>query len=212
MSARKQTSEKGKEKIKDAFQSGNKRPSPAHAFFGTNVKDNSESETSTTTEKGKTEQEQENITGKRNSFSEQSKENITGKQKTELQDINGSDNRNSIMDKYEVSDKDNIKTEQENSLENSTKETENETGLGNSNLETKDTNDSVGSEQGFWGIIEQEKKKKKVEDTHQRDTFLIRKDLLREFNRMAKKQPKGFKTKAINYALENFLNEVKNNE
>ncbi|MFB4165770.1 hypothetical protein ACE1TI_18725 [Alteribacillus sp. JSM 102045] len=195
MSARKQTSEKGKEKIKDAFQSGNKRPSPAHAFFGENVKDNNEFDISTITEKDKTEPEQENVIDKHNSFSEQSKENNLSKLNNESENISASSKKNSFMDKNEVSVKNKLETEQENNL-------------GDRNIESEYNS----ADSGFWGMIEQEKKKKRVEDTHQRDTFLIRKDLLREFNKMAKKQPKGFKTKAINYALENFLDEVKKNE
>lgn len=74
-------------------------------------------------------------------------------------------------------------------------------------------NDTSGekenSEETFWSNFGQ--KKEKVEDTHKRGTFLIRKDLLEEFNRLAEGQGKGFKTQAINYALENLIKEIKQN-
>ncbi|WP_252314423.1 hypothetical protein [Sinobaca sp. H24] len=69
------------------------------------------------------------------------------------------------------------------------------------------TNSEEEKENNFWNTLE--KKKQKVEDTHKRSTFLIRKDLLNEFDQLSKNQGKGFKTQAINYALEKLIEEMK---
>lgn len=51
-------------------------------------------------------------------------------------------------------------------------------------------------------------KEEKVEDTHKRSTFLVRKDLLRRLNKIAKSQKHGFKTEFINTAIEIALDEL----
>lgn len=51
-------------------------------------------------------------------------------------------------------------------------------------------------------------KEEKVEDTHKRSTFLVRKDLLRRLNKIAKSQKHGFKTEFINTAIEIALDEI----
>lgn len=56
------------------------------------------------------------------------------------------------------------------------------------------------------------KKKKKVEDTHTRKTFLVRNDLVKRLNRVAKKSDHGFLTEFINTAIEYGLDQVENNE
>lgn len=89
--------------------------------------------------------------------------------------------------------------------EQETSKNNNETELSNEIPETKED-----LEENFWSNFGQ--KKEKVEDTHKRGTFLIRKDLLEEFNRLAEGQGKGFKTQAINYALENLIKEIKENK
>lgn len=50
-------------------------------------------------------------------------------------------------------------------------------------------------------------KKQKVEDTHTRQTFLVRNELLARFDKLAKGKH-GFKTEFINYAIESALNEI----
>lgn len=57
----------------------------------------------------------------------------------------------------------------------------------------------------FQKVIEAKKNKKGIEDTHRRQTFLVEKDLWKRFNRISKQQPRGFKTLAINSALNLFL-------
>jgi hypothetical protein len=53
-----------------------------------------------------------------------------------------------------------------------------------------------------------EKNKTKVDESHQRSTFLIRKDLLEQFDYLANNQKRGFKTHFINYLLENGIEEL----
>ena len=45
-------------------------------------------------------------------------------------------------------------------------------------------------------------KRETVEDTHVRQTYLIRKDLIDELNELAKGKSRGFKTRVVNQALE----------
>lgn len=63
----------------------------------------------------------------------------------------------------------------------------------------------------FQQIIDEKKNKKGIEDTHKRQTFLIEKDLLKRFNRISKQQPRGFKTQAINAALNLLLTAYETN-
>ena len=53
---------------------------------------------------------------------------------------------------------------------------------------------------------EEKTKRQTVEDTHQRTTFLFRKDLLRRLDKLTKGK-RGFKTMFINEAIEALLNE-----
>ena len=50
--------------------------------------------------------------------------------------------------------------------------------------------------------------RKRVEDTHTRDTFLIENELLQKLNLIAKQQPKGYKKKLINDLLRMYLQEI----
>lgn len=59
----------------------------------------------------------------------------------------------------------------------------------------------------FIDQVEERRNKKGIEDTHKRATYLVEKDLLKRFKTISQKQPKGFKTMAINEALKLFLDE-----
>lgn len=48
-------------------------------------------------------------------------------------------------------------------------------------------------------------KKGKVEDTHTRQTYLIRNSLLERFTKAAKNKHKGFKTEVVNLGIEMVL-------
>lgn len=67
-----------------------------------------------------------------------------------------------------------------------------------------------GSEDNFLSHYHEqiEKRKPLVEETHTRDTYLIRNDLLERFNRLAKNEKKGFKMRFINYVLEKELDKI----
>lgn len=47
-----------------------------------------------------------------------------------------------------------------------------------------------------------------IEQTHTRATWLIRNDLLKRLDKIAKNQHRGFKTHIINYAIERILDEI----
>ncbi|MEK4566968.1 hypothetical protein MKX54_20025 [Alkalihalobacillus sp. FSL R5-0424] len=67
------------------------------------------------------------------------------------------------------------------------------------------------SSSDFWSTVTN--KKPTVEDTHTRGTFLIQNELLERLDALAKGQKRGFKTKLVNHALKEFLDQVeKNNE
>lgn len=51
-------------------------------------------------------------------------------------------------------------------------------------------------------------KKPTVEETHKRQTYLIDKDLIRRLERLAKRQPKGFKTAVVNEGIRRVLDEI----
>lgn len=51
-----------------------------------------------------------------------------------------------------------------------------------------------------------------VEETHKRQTYLIDKDLIKRFDKLARKEGRGFKTLVINSLLESYLNEAEKKE
>ena len=59
----------------------------------------------------------------------------------------------------------------------------------------------------YQKVIQEKKKKKTVEDTHQRATFLIDKELLKRLDKISKKE-RGLKTRLVNYAIEKMLDEI----
>lgn len=65
-------------------------------------------------------------------------------------------------------------------------------------------------EQNFLSVF-QKKKKPTVEETHTRQTWLIRNDLIAALDALATDQDRGFKTQLVNYALEKVIDEVKRN-
>jgi len=56
--------------------------------------------------------------------------------------------------------------------------------------------------------FEKRLKRPKIEDTHSRATWLVKNDLLKRLERLAKNQERGFKTHLVNYALERILEEL----
>lgn len=60
----------------------------------------------------------------------------------------------------------------------------------------------------FVSEFEEKQKKKTVEETHTRQTYLIDNDLIKRLNKLATKKGKGFKTALINRALATALDEL----
>lgn len=77
------------------------------------------------------------------------------------------------------------------------------TGSGKLKSEPEQVDDS-----GFLDKFQARFSKPTIEDTHTRRTFLVRNDLLKQMDKLAKKQRKGFKTHLLNYALEKALEEL----
>lgn len=70
-------------------------------------------------------------------------------------------------------------------------------------------NEEIPSEGNERSIIDLVRKKERVEDTHTRNTFLIRNDLMKRLNHFSKHR-RGFKTEFINYVIEQGLDEIEN--
>ena len=68
-------------------------------------------------------------------------------------------------------------------------------------------NEGIPSEENERSIVDLVKKKERVEDTHTRNTFLIRNDLMKRLNHFSKHR-RGFKTEFINYVVEQGLDEL----
>ncbi|MBM0067979.1 hypothetical protein [Alkalicoccobacillus gibsonii] len=112
----------------------------------------------------------------------------------------------------EKSNEDNNKTETEQLNVTNKQNTENKQ-LNVTNNKKSETEvveaDELSSD--FWSTVTN--KKPTVEDTHTRGTFLIQNELLERLDALAKGQKRGFKTKLVNHALKEFLDQIeKNNE
>src|SRR5699024_496330 len=68
-------------------------------------------------------------------------------------------------------------------------------------------NEEISSKKNERSIIDLVNKKDRVEDTHTRNTFLIRNDLTKLLNHFSKHR-RGFKTEFINYVIEQGLDEL----
>ncbi|MGN7313418.1 hypothetical protein ACTHQ4_20230 [Alkalicoccobacillus gibsonii] len=105
---------------------------------------------------------------------------------------------------------DKTETEQLNVTDNLNNENKQLNVTNNSKSETE-VDDTDESSSDFWSTVTN--KKPTVEDTHTRGTFLIQNELLERLDALAKGQKRGFKTKLVNHALKEFLDQVeKNNE
>jgi hypothetical protein len=73
--------------------------------------------------------------------------------------------------------------------------------------------DEIKSEESLLSRIKKRKEKKKIEDTHTRQTFLIKNELTDQLAKLYKKYGYGFKTEFINDAIEkrilSFIDEEK---
>jgi hypothetical protein len=179
-----------KDKLKNALKTGSKRSSPAAAFFEPDIDDK---QNKSVTKKRNSKTEEGNVSSKQNS--KEIKENGLTETKTE----EGKEKpKQSNIDEKGL-DKLNYET---------TTREKNEEQEPNLKMLQKQGESEQETTTSFWGLIEESKKKKTIEDTHTRQTYLVRNDLIARLQKTAKNQDKGFKTKAINYALEQFLDDI----
>ncbi|MBD7971098.1 hypothetical protein, partial [Paenibacillus gallinarum] len=128
--------------------------------------------------------------------------------KNEQQNVSVSENTNN----EQTNDSVNLNSKNESKsisvLENKTNEQANDSDKLNSKSKSKRA--LVQEENDFLSQYELLKRNRKprVEDTHTRDTYLIRNDLLARFNKLAEKQEKGFKMRMVNYLLEKELDKI----
>jgi len=66
------------------------------------------------------------------------------------------------------------------------------------------TPDSIDS---LLELMRAQKERKTFEELHTRTSFFVRNELRKELDRVARREPHGFKTKFINYAIEKALRE-----
>lgn len=132
--------------------------------------------------------------------------------KRSLTDFGTFETRNSDTEQLNVSEKRNTNTEQSYVTEKRNTENEQENVQALHNNESEQSFETVKSnaetETGFMQQFEERTKKLTIEDTHTRQTYLIRNDLLKRLNKVAKGKDRGFKTQLVNYALEQILNEI----
>lgn len=150
-----------------------------------------------------TEAEQVNEQVKRNCKNEQVPETLN--QTTKQEELTDSNKLNTETEQLNVTEKRNTNKEQENSSVNTKSEVEQENeNVNNNNKQIQLNEQDKGFLEQFQAIV----KKPTIEETHKRQTFLIDKRLLKRLDRIAKRQPKGFKTHFLNYALEKALDEL----
>ncbi|MFS0883085.1 hypothetical protein [Metabacillus niabensis] len=70
-------------------------------------------------------------------------------------------------------------------------------------------NVSTVSSQSLFSILEEKTKKKTMEETHTRLTFLVKNELADELDELAETMPRGFLTTFANTVIENGLKEIR---
>ncbi|MFS0728362.1 hypothetical protein [Paenibacillus sp. 1P07SE] len=210
------------------FGNNNTKPEPeTESYNQNNVNENNSEKLNSKTEEEATTankfNETENEKGNVNTHNETESTTTTVNRKPEAESSlvpnEGSDNVSADDGKHRSD------TQQEKDKENnnSVPEQQNGTVKLNSKTENKKTksklnNDAVvlseslqsfrESENEFLKMLEVDRRKKTVEETHTRDTFLIENHLLDRLNRLAQLEGKGFKKKFINYVIEKEITNI----
>jgi len=83
---------------------------------------------------------------------------------------------------------------------------ENEKVLNDVNVSIKRNRENIVNE--FLASFKAKYRTGGIEETHKRQTFLVKKDLIIRLDELAKKKRKGFKTEFINFAIENLLDDL----
>lgn len=103
----------------------------------------------------------------------------------------------------------NDKRTQDTSSDDVNEESKQDMFTNNVNIEGKHDSQTLGEvkriiEQSYKDALNQEK----LEDTHERTTFYVRKDLNKRLDKLSKSKKRGFKKIFINIAIESLLNEM----
>lgn len=62
----------------------------------------------------------------------------------------------------------------------------------------------------FIQQFKEKAQKPTIEETHTRQTYLIKNEILTRLNKLAKGEKRGFKTDLVNYAIEKVIDEIEN--
>ncbi|WP_347552984.1 hypothetical protein ABFG93_22310 (plasmid) [Pseudalkalibacillus hwajinpoensis] len=167
-------------KLKSAVKSGNRRPSPAAAFFGDANK--------------------ENVTEKRNSNSNSNSNSIHSSE-------NPVDQTHREENQHETEETANIAVQDTAEVKKQA-ETPKSVSTKAASKKKQASPKVLQKDNEFWELLESKNKKLTMEDTHTRQTYLVRNDLVERLQQVSANQGKGFKTRAINFALEQLLDEI----
>ncbi|WAH39481.1 hypothetical protein [Alicyclobacillus dauci] len=134
---------------------------------------------------------------------------------TSTEKFSSNNNSNSITEQATVTVNQNIEQEHTSYSVNNNTETNNISSSVNSNSITEQSNvtetrRNASATRIPRPIEEFEKRLKRptIEETHTRATWLVRNDLLKRLEKLAKHQQRGFKTHVVNYAIERILDEL----
>jgi hypothetical protein len=152
------------------------------------------------------EQQQSDVTDKINTNIDSDKRNKEADQ--EIGQEGGNNelstlNMNKETEQYDGTNNVFTETEQETSNDNTQYEYKQETDKGN-----RETEQEAGRGKGFMEQFQKKVSRPTVEQTHRRQTYLIDKELISRLERLAKEQPKGFKTAVVNEGIRRVLDEI----
>lgn len=154
---------------------------------------------------------------KKNPFSFFDQEvNVKEQKNTEKEQTKEIDKMGNENEQADVTLKRNISTEDKDVIQKSSHKPNDVTETKNRDTKTEPTNEGLkqnvqteqGNDQGFIEMFREKTKRKTVEETHKRQTFLIDKELIRRLDRLAKRNPRGFKTALVNEGISRMLNEI----
>lgn len=131
--------------------------------------------------------------------------------KTDESDLEEETDEKEVVKKKKKSDetlKENEKTENDKKDDTVEKDEDNLADHDNKTTKQEDSETPNDLEIQKKGLTDLLQKKERVEDTHIRKTFLIRRDLSERLERYSKKNGKGFQKEFINYMIEIGLDEL----
>ena len=165
--------------------------------------ENSEQRHEDDSNKVNTKTEQGKGTGKRSRKREQAAG--SGNRKTGPEQTDGSGNRKTGPEQTDGSGSRTTEPEQTDGSGNGKTGPEQTDGSGSRTTEPEQTD---GSKEGFIEQFKEKATRKTVEETHRRQTYLIDNELIKRLDRLARRQPKGFKTAVVNEGIRRVLDEI----